>query len=146
MFFRSRHSYLAGFDKPAVVSIRAIREAVEDRGFDVLAAWECETGPRLPFRTPAPCGDGWDWVAHLVRTGPDEQIDVPDRVRWIVDATPERAPAPPPSPLPAPPAAEPLPGVVEVVFTSEAPKKKARGVAIAAVLAVGAAAAAWWLS
>jgi len=84
--FKQGLSYAAGFDKPAILSADTIAEGVTDRGFSVLLADECaEQG--LPFATPSSCGDSWDWIAIVERTAPDELIEVPDRVKWIVPLT-----------------------------------------------------------
>lgn len=82
MLFRGGHSYLAGFDKPFILPITAIRDAVEDRGFRVLGAWECEEVP-LPFQVVGTCGDEFDWVALVQRLGADEEIELPSQVVWI---------------------------------------------------------------
>lgn len=88
MRFRHGWSYLAGFDYPTLLSEATIRRGVERRGFKVHGAWSCEEWRwGLPADVGA-CGDDWDYIALVTRTGPDEEIDVPDRVKWIVPLTP----------------------------------------------------------
>lgn len=100
--------YAAGFDKPFIASASAVKEGVEAEGFQVLAAWECEGQPGMPFHTPGTCGDEWDWIAYIRRTGPTKTIDMPSQVKWV-QAIPALAvqpgqPSPPPpselAPLP----------------------------------------------
>jgi len=101
-FFAAGHTYIAGFDRPMVVGLAKIRDAVAKEGFAVRDVFECEARPRLPFRTPGRCPDDWDYVAVVERVGPSRSFDVPDRVHWIVDSTPIPALPPAPSPQPAP--------------------------------------------
>lgn len=105
--FRAGHAYVAGFDKPGVVGIGTIRDKVEDKGFQVLAAYECADVPGLPFAVRGSCPDDWDWIGLVRRTGPTELIDVPDRVWWIVEIPPAEAP-PPPTPGAPPPELPPF--------------------------------------
>jgi hypothetical protein len=84
--FRAGRTYVAGVNKPAVLSVDTIAEAVEERGFGVVGIWEREQLPAFPFVLP-PHEDDWDYVGVAVRTGPDEAIEVPSRVRWLVDTS-----------------------------------------------------------
>lgn len=102
--FRHGYSYVAGFDKPAVVGITRIREEVEEEGFRVLMVRECREGEQLPFRVRGNCGDEWDWIGFVERRGPTRPIDVPDRVQWIVEVPP-----PQPAIVPAKNGSAPLP-------------------------------------
>ena len=90
--FRQGLSYVAGVDKPFVISKATIVEAVTDLGFRVLFADDCEELPRFPFPVPSGCGEDWDWVGYAIRTAPTERVDVPDRVRWIQEVPAESKP------------------------------------------------------
>lgn len=108
--FRQGYAYVAGVDKPVYVTKGMAVDAIEEMGFKVMFAEPCESAPRLPFQMPGKCGDEWDWLGGALRTGPDESIDVPDRVQWITEI-PKPVPAQPPQPgQPAPPSpAQPPP-------------------------------------
>jgi hypothetical protein len=129
--FVTGHAYAAGFDKPFVASESAIREAVEDKGFRVLYADECERTPVLPFHTPGTCDDEWDWIALVERTGPSTVLEVPDRVKWIIDTTPAAPGEPVRPPTPLQPEPEPLvvPGF-PTPLPSPAGVAQARGTAL----------------
>lgn len=83
MIFRRGYSYLAGFDEPFVVSRDRLTKELRTLGFDVLAVDDCEKWGRVPFPTPSRCGDGWDAIAYVLRTSPDGEHELPDRVKWI---------------------------------------------------------------
>lgn len=104
--FAQGFSYVAGFDKPALLSIDTIRRYVEEEGFVVEGAWPCARIPGLPFAVPGHCGDNWDWIAIVRRTGPSRWLDVPDRVAWLVAVPPPQLPPPTrarPGEVPPPP-------------------------------------------
>lgn len=99
--FEQGHNYVIGLDKPMVVSANFLKGEVEKLGFRVSYLEPCEKLPALPFRTPSKCGDDWDWMGIVTRTAPTGMVDVPDRVKWIVDSTPVPAqPGQPPPPKP----------------------------------------------
>ncbi len=101
--FRRGFTYVAGIDKPVVVSKSAIVEAVTDMGFRVLFADECSRMPSFPFRVPGKCDDEWDWVGYVERVGPSETIDVPGQVKWIQEVPKPLPPPQPGQPVPPPP-------------------------------------------
>ena len=106
--FKQGRSYIAGIDKPFVISASRIIKEATKLGFRVGYVDECEKlfAAGTPFRTPSRCGDDWDWIAFFTRTGPSQSIDVPGRVKWIVDSTspPQPRPGEPPPPVqPEPP-------------------------------------------
>jgi hypothetical protein len=84
--FRQSVAYVAGFDRPVLIPLGVLKDAVEAEGFKVLSAFEC-SGP-LPFSTPTPCDEGWDYIALVSRVGPDKSFEVPSRVKWIVSLEP----------------------------------------------------------
>lgn len=102
--FRQGFTYVAGINKPSIVSRNAMIGGVTDLGFRVLFAEECQKMPRFPFAVPGNCGDDWDWVGYAERTGPSQMVDVPGRVKWIQEIPKPQPPPPPgqPEPPPAP--------------------------------------------
>lgn len=119
--FKQGYAYVAGVDKPAILSRSMIVNAVTDMGFRVLYADECERTPVFPFRVPGRCGDQWDWVGFAERTGPTKSIDVPSRVKWIQEIPkPQVAQPVPGQPAPAP-VVEPPPPVWESPEARSAP-------------------------
>lgn len=145
--FIQGHNYFAGFDKPALISASTIREAVEAEGFEVVGDWACKEIPQLPVQVPGQCGQQWDWLALVRRTGPTQAVELPDRVKWVVDATPMGAGAPgapapgsqPPQDTPPPPGADFPPP--KVPPRHRPPKAAGGGLLVLAL----AGAAAWWL-
>lgn len=112
-YFEHGVTYIAGIDKPAIVSVSTIREAVADEGFQVLGVYTCDQIPSLPFAVPGKCGDEWDYIGIARRTGPSKWIDVPDRARWIVAIPPVTVtPSLPARPGEPPPPTAPGPTVV----------------------------------
>ncbi len=98
----------------------AIREWAADKGFDSVVIYSRNELPRrpdgstaLPF--PIPPGDDpeetddWDVMVQARRAAPDADMEIPSRVRWIVEVPPDTKPPelPPPSNEPPPPAAKP---------------------------------------
>lgn len=114
--FQTGVSYVAGFDKPAILSLSTIRRAVEGQGFAVLGVYECSSMPGLPFAVPGVCGDEWDYVALVKRTGAPKYIDVPDRVAWLVAIPP---PGQPPPALARPGELPPPPGVTQPTLVTQ---------------------------
>ena len=83
MRFQNGRSYLAGFDEPFVVSRARLAEELQKLGFSLLAVDDCERWGDVPFDTPTPCGDSWDAIGYVVRTGPDAEMELPTRIKWI---------------------------------------------------------------
>lgn len=108
--FVTGHSYFAGFDKPWYASRAAIKAAVEGKGFQVLGDWPCTKMPQLPVQVPGRCGDQWDWLALVRRTGPTLALELPSQVKWVVDTTPGAPAGTGPQPPPQPPQEPPPPG------------------------------------
>lgn len=82
-FIKGR-TYAAGADFPPLVPESVIREQVEARGFDVVNVWDCGEGG-VPFKVTGTCGEDFDTIAIVVRTGEDEEIELPPQVAWVVD-------------------------------------------------------------
>lgn len=147
MHFRQGFAYIIGFDNPVLVSNARIREGAEELGFEMVGLHECDIFTGLPFATPTPCGDDWDYIAIVRRLGADRWIDLPDRVAWVVSL-------PPPQllpPTPAKPGEPPPPAITQptLVARKQAGKVDRRRtvhmVAEAAGLAV-ALPVGWWAS
>lgn len=128
--FLAGHTYAAGFHKPWYASEGAVREAVTDEGFRVLYASECESVPGLPFHTPGTCGDEWNYIGLVERTGPDAVLDVPEEAKWIVDTTPAAPGEPVRPPTPLQPEPEPLAPGFPTPLPSPAGVAQARGTAL----------------
>lgn len=97
------HTYMAGANKPFFVSAGMIVSAAEGKGFtDVKVTarggYPASSVPPLPPGTP----DDWDVLGTGVRSSPSAQVELPDRVRWVVDVTPAARPDPNFEPGPAP--------------------------------------------
>jgi len=120
--FKYGYYYMAGVDKPFIVSTDMIVDKVEDMGFKVWLIGECEKWGdrgRMPFPTNGTtCGDEYDWVGFVERLGPDTMIDLPSQVKWIRGwPSPKLLPPPqqpppqsgPPSPWPTPQPPAPQP-------------------------------------
>ena len=104
--FRKGYAYYAGGDLPWIVPESAVISGLTGEGFRVLSFEECE-GLRIPFVTPTPCGEGWNYLGFVQRTGDDRAFDMPDRIKWLfelapvagaepqlIDPTPDQGPAP----------------------------------------------------
>ncbi len=101
--FKQGYSYLVGVDRPMVVSLDTLKEGVEDEGFSVGNIWECEQAPPMPAPVPGTCGDEWDYIVAAKRVAPSAKLDIPGRVKWILEL-------PPPKPAVQPPPVQPPPG------------------------------------
>lgn len=85
MLFRQGFGYWGGFDKPLVVSRARIRDELAEMGFFVVGDWPCEE-----LYGDACDGRSWDHLGYVVRAAPSAYIDVPSRVKWIVEVAPPR--------------------------------------------------------
>lgn len=90
--FLKGFTYIVGFDNPALISNGRIREEAEAQGFSVVTLMECDAFSGLPFATPTKCGDGWDYIAVVRRTGADRWIDLHSRIAWVVTLPPPQLP------------------------------------------------------
>lgn len=113
MLFIHGMGYLAGFDYPMVVGLESLVEAVEEKGFVVYQVGDCKDWAPVLFPTPSRCGDTWDWIAHVARTGPTEELELPGRVKWIQETWMMWDPAGPPPPAPPPPPPAPPRGATK---------------------------------
>lgn len=102
------HTYMAGASKPWFVTQGMIVSAAQGKGFSAVkvasrADFPASQVPPLPPGTP----NDWDVLGTGVRAPPSGSVDLPDRVRWVVDVTPlsrpdpnfERAPGTPGTPV-----------------------------------------------
>lgn len=110
MLFRKGYTYIAGVDKPGLLTVGLIVDGVEAQGFRVMGVWACDELPALPpiGGVVGTCGNDYDYIGIAERTEPDAEIDLPSAVVWIA----EFATGPnvlPTLPLPQPGAACPPP-------------------------------------
>jgi hypothetical protein len=128
MIVEQGHTYIGGANAPLVVSNARVVEWLLANGFSGVQGVSRKNFPlvSLPALPPGTDPD-WDTVAVATRTSATGNVDVPSRVRWVVDVTlPQVAQALPPPPSFLPP---PSPGVV-------APGQAAPRVAPASVAAL----------
>lgn len=104
MLFRQGFTYIAGYDNPALLPNSTIEKGIAGKGFAIIFNLPCDEYV-APFMLPpsaGPCDDEWDYIAAILRTGPSANLDVPDRVSFIITIPPAQPPPPGPAELPPP--------------------------------------------
>lgn len=131
MLFREGFLYIAGYDNPALVPNSSIENAIAERGFQVVLHTPCDeyTAPFAYPQHAGPCDDEWDYIAAILRTGPDQNFDIPERVAFIITIPPAQPPPPelPPQTQPGqPPAVIPPPPPTQPALVHQREKKDRR--------------------
>lgn len=101
--FQKGKRYVAGAQKPFIVSHARIKSWATDHGFTnvVIEARADLPGGKVPFETSS---DDWDTLVAADHLGPDEVIDLPGEPAWVVAgdaaaAAPSSPAAPPANPI-----------------------------------------------
>lgn len=102
------HSYVGGVDVPFFVPNSSLAEDLLGLGFvDVRVVNRKGFPARDLPPIPAGASDDWNTVALATRAGPTMEMELPERLKWIVDVTPV-APVDAP-PVPSSPPVAPFP-------------------------------------
>ena len=106
MFVQQGHSYFGGVQLPFWAVISLLKSGIESKGFDQVEIYDRDKFviSRLPA-VPQGSSNEWNTVIIGRRSGPDDNMDLPSQLKWVVDVTPVMARAGqdgPGPPLPEP--------------------------------------------